>query len=124
MTSKPCSATEQGKKGGERMRMREFYFRSPVPAKAWEKYREHLKGEVLAEMQGKDGFPAAEYERVLLRSRSGLLFVVSYEEDWNDIVNEEGNVEYEPWYIAKAEKVSPEEAKELLWDKVYTDFSR
>ena len=78
---------------------------------------------ILAGMQGSNGRPLANYERSLL-SHKGELFVLFYDEDWEDFVvfdedDENGNnprttfEKTESWEI---KKILPEEAAGFLWD--------
>ena len=78
--------------------------------------------EVLAKMHGYDGFPSAQYTRWLIKSKSSRFFIVSVEQDWYDVVNENGDVEYNEDWVARVEKVSYKEAKGLMWDKIIVPF--
>jgi len=78
------------------------------------------KATLLAWMEGQDGMPSAQYFRELYML-DGKLILVSEDQDWEDYVDENGQVYYEEEWHTNVEEISPEEARRLWWDEITED---
>ena len=78
---------------------------------------------LIAEMRGRSGFPSAEYCRKLWYDKVNGLKIHNVEEDWYDVVNVNGKVEYEHVDIEYWERINISEARNLMWDYTYEGFN-
>ena len=71
---------------------------------------------VIAGMQGMSGFPAGYYRNELEIDEEEHLRIHICDQNWIDLVNDEGQVVYDLVQIDRYEYVSKEEADYFYWD--------